>query len=163
QNKQLLAEIRRMAREPFNLMYAPLLRCHLFRLGQSSHVIFLNVHHILADRWSMGILQHEITSLYASLASKSTSSLSPLTLQYTDYTAQERMAGYAEKQLAYWKTKLKDAPPALELPFSKQRPSMHSFNGSIESFNIPSALAQPLRSLARRKRASLYILLLAAF
>lgn len=164
-HSQLLVDIRREARRPFDLTQAPLMRCHLFRLANSKHVIFLNVHHIIADRWSMGILQRELTLLYANLSTKGSTVLPPLHSQYTDYASKERVDGQTNihQQLAYWKTKLSNPPSPLELPFSKRRPLAQSFEGAIEPFDIRLDLGQKLRLLARQEKASLYMLLLAAF
>ncbi|MFP2934577.1 condensation domain-containing protein, partial [Pyxidicoccus sp. 3LG] len=41
---------------PFNLTTGPLLRAGLWKLGPTSHVLALNMHHIVSDGWSMGVL-----------------------------------------------------------------------------------------------------------
>ena len=44
------------ARRPFDLARGPLLRAALLRLGTSEHVLFLTMHHIVSDGWSIGVL-----------------------------------------------------------------------------------------------------------
>ena len=41
-----------------------MLRARLFRLEPTRHVLFLNLHHIAADGWSVGVLLRELGSLY---------------------------------------------------------------------------------------------------
>jgi amino acid adenylation domain-containing protein len=48
------------ARQPLALDRAPLLRMTVYRIAESSHVLFLNVHHIVCDGWSMGVLLTEL-------------------------------------------------------------------------------------------------------
>ncbi|MEE8584841.1 MAG: amino acid adenylation domain-containing protein, partial [Acidobacteriota bacterium] len=61
--KKLLS---REARRPFDLQEAPLLRAHLVHLQHEEQVLFVNMHHIASDGWSIGILVRELTALYDS-------------------------------------------------------------------------------------------------
>ena len=45
---------------PFDLSSAPLLRAELFRIAPDDHVLVLVVHHIVADGWSMSVIQREL-------------------------------------------------------------------------------------------------------
>src|SRR4051794_14689750 len=54
-----------LAREPFNLSQAPLLRGLLLRLGEREHVLVLSFHHIVVDGWSAGVLTRELGEVYA--------------------------------------------------------------------------------------------------
>jgi hypothetical protein len=49
---------------PFDLSAGPLLRTTLLRLAAEQYVLLLTIHHIIADGWSMGVLRHEIRTLY---------------------------------------------------------------------------------------------------
>ncbi|WP_263357601.1 non-ribosomal peptide synthetase [Acidicapsa ligni] len=162
---ELHALVRQMSRIPFNLSKPPLVRAHLFRLAPARHVAFVNVHHILADRESMDILQHEIEIIYTALAQGRAVDLPPLPIQYMDYAVWEREHSVVlhEQQSTYWKKKLADAPTYLELPFSKPRPSIQTFAGDIEPFFISEQTTAGLRVLALSENASLYMLLLSAF
>jgi len=48
------------ARRPFQLDRGPLLRTHLVRLGETSHVLVMTVHHIVFDGWSSGVFLREL-------------------------------------------------------------------------------------------------------
>ena len=62
---------------PFDLARGPLSRTLLIRLAPEEHILVLVVHHIIADGWSVGILNRELAQLYheacTMLASKSVS------------------------------------------------------------------------------------------
>ena len=66
------AEARRLIREesqrPFDLSRGPLLRAVLLKLGAENHIALLNMHHIISDGWSMGILTREMMALYDAFA-----------------------------------------------------------------------------------------------
>jgi len=55
------------ARRPFDLSHGPLLRCLAISLGFDDHVLILNVHHIVSDGWSTGILWRDISEAYAAI------------------------------------------------------------------------------------------------
>ena len=57
------------ARRPFDLETGPLLRAQLLRLGAEEHLLLLNVHHIVSDDWSMGVLWRELSSGYTAFVS----------------------------------------------------------------------------------------------
>ena len=47
---------------PFNLKKGPLIRLTLVRLEEKKYIILFNMHHIISDGWSMGILAKEFFS-----------------------------------------------------------------------------------------------------
>ena len=53
-------EARRLAREeaekPFDLTHGPLLRAGLVRLTETTHLLLVTLHHIVADGWSITLL-----------------------------------------------------------------------------------------------------------
>src|SRR5271165_1819759 len=123
------AELRRRLREevcePFDLARGPLLRTRLYRLGEQEHVLFVNMHHIVTDGWSIGVLFRELGLLYSAFCKGQPSPLPELAIQYADYARWQRdwLQGAAlERQLEYWKEQLKSAPTLLELPTDRPRP-----------------------------------------
>ena len=52
------------AHRPFDLVRGPLLRVKLLRLEEQDHILFITLHHIVCDGWSMGVLYHELSVLY---------------------------------------------------------------------------------------------------
>ncbi|HEX6290617.1 MAG TPA: condensation domain-containing protein, partial [Herpetosiphonaceae bacterium] len=50
--------------QPFVLATGPLLRATLFGMDAETHVLLLNLHHIIADGWSMQVLLRELVQLY---------------------------------------------------------------------------------------------------
>src|SRR3954451_21387834 len=53
------------ARLGFDLGTGPLLRTTLFRVGPVDQVLFVGIHHIVADGWSLGIFFRELKAIYA--------------------------------------------------------------------------------------------------
>jgi amino acid adenylation domain-containing protein len=130
------------------------------------HKLLVVLHHIITDEWGTGILHKEITMLYEDFSRGQAPSLPELPIQYADFACwqRDRLQGEVlEKQLAYWKNELAGAPQVLELTTDKTRPATQSFRGAWESFQLPSEVLDPLKSLGREERATLFTTLLAGF
>ena len=153
------------AHQPFDLEAGPLLRAQLLRLAAEEHLLLLNVHHIVSDGWSMGVLWRELSSLYTAFVSGHAPDLPRLPIQYADYAVWQRewlQGEVLEGQLAYWKEKLADLS-TLELPTDRPRPPVPSYQGAHLTFDLPAPLTQALKELGRREGATLFMTLLAAF
>jgi amino acid adenylation domain-containing protein len=163
-------EVRRLVREeattPFDLARGPLVRAALLRLDAAEHVLLLDMHHIVSDGWSVGLLFGELAALYGTTSSGSPSPLPELPIQYADFACwqRERLQGAAlEEQVAWWRQRLAGAAPSLELPADRARPPLQTHRGDFALLTIDPDLAASLRDLARRQRGTLFMTLLAAW
>ncbi|MFU3809263.1 non-ribosomal peptide synthase/polyketide synthase [Pseudomonas aeruginosa] len=162
----LREEAQRESLQPFDLCEGPLLRVRLIRLGEERHVLLLTLHHIVSDGWSMNVLIEEFSRFYSAYATGAEPGLPALPIQYADYALWQRSwleAGEQERQLEYWRGKLGERHPVLELPTDHPRPAVPSYRGSRYEFSIEPALAEALRGTARRQGLTLFMLLLGGF
>ena len=87
-------EVLRLAKEdttlPFDLTVGPLFRAHLIRMTDDDHAIILNMHHIISDGWSVGVLMNEIIQLYVAFSKNLPSPLPELKIQYPDFAVWQR-------------------------------------------------------------------------
>ncbi|HSU17559.1 non-ribosomal peptide synthetase [Longimicrobium sp.] len=154
------------AARPYDLAAEPAFRARLVRLAPRSHLLILATHHIATDGWSVGILQRELSSLYAAFRDGRTPRLEALPVQYADYAAwqREQLRGAAlEAQMSWWRSHLAGAPTLLELPADHPRPAAQSYRGGVHHFTLPARLVASLEALQRAEGATLYMVLLAAF
>ncbi len=154
------------AARPFDLAAGPLLRVSLVRLATEDHVLFLTMHHIISDGWSVGILINEIATAYEALCADKQTALADLPIQYADFACwqRERLQGNElEAALAYWKQQLSEGNEPLDLPLDRPRPQAQTHRGATLSFTIAPEILDQLKSLARKESATLYITLLAGF
>ena len=166
QEARLREEAQRESLQPFDLGEGPLLRVRLIRLGEERHVLLLTLHHIVSDGWSMNVLIEEFSRFYSAYATGAEPGLPALPIQYADYALWQRSwleAGEQERQLEYWRGKLGERHPVLELPTDHPRPAVPSYRGSRYEFSIEPALAEALRGTARRQGLTLFMLLLGGF
>ncbi|WP_129410282.1 non-ribosomal peptide synthase/polyketide synthase [Pseudomonas aeruginosa] len=166
QEARLREEAQRESLQPFDLCEGPLLRVRLIRLGEERHVLLLTLHHIVSDGWSMNVLIEEFSRFYSAYATGAEPGLPALPIQYADYALWQRSwleAGEQERQLEYWRGKLGERHPVLELPTDHPRPAVPSYRGSRYEFSIEPTLAEALRGTARRQGLTLFMLLLGGF
>lgn len=156
----------REARRPFDLAYGPLVRTFLLRVDDEQHILFICIHHIVSDGWSMEVFLREVSTLYRERTAGRTAALPELPCQYIDFAEWQRsklVGNVLRAQLAYWKDKLAGMPTALELPTDRRRPPVQGTNGAHHAFTVPAVCAGALRELGRREGATLFMTLLAAF
>ena len=154
------------AQQPFDLATGPLLRVTLLNLAAAENVLLFNMHHIISDGWSMGVLVREVTSLYQAFVSDTPALLPELPIQYADFAHWQRQwltGEVLQAQIDYWKAQLEGAPPLLELPTDHPRPAIQSFRGSQLDFNIPVEVTEQLEQLSRQQGVTLFMTLLAAY
>jgi amino acid adenylation domain-containing protein/non-ribosomal peptide synthase protein (TIGR01720 family) len=164
------AELRRLAiaeaRRPFDLVAGPVLRACLVRQGAQEHALLITLHHIVCDGWSTGILVRETAELYEALRAGLPSPLPEPALQYADFSFWQRgwLTGEVlEAEIAYWRQRLADYPPVLDLPADRSRPTVLSYRGARQLLRLPSALSAALAELSRRAGTTLFMTLLGAF
>jgi amino acid adenylation domain-containing protein len=150
----------------FDLARGPLIRAHLVRMEEQEHVLLVTQHHIVSDAWSMGVLARELGTLYGAFSQGEENPLEPLGIQYADYAAWQRewLSGeLLQKQSAYWREALGDAPALLELPTDRPRPEQQSFAGGYVPVVIERELAEGLKELSRRQGTTLFMTLLSGW
>jgi non-ribosomal peptide synthetase component F len=164
------AELERIAlaeaQVPFDLNRAPLWRCRLVRLAEHEHALVYVVHHIISDRWSVGVLVQELAALYEANGAGHPSPLPDLKLRYSDYAAWQRRqldTDHQQSQLGYWHKLLGIRPPVLELPTDRPRPPVSSSRGHRQTLSLPAGLVGRLKALARDQNTTLFMVMLAVF
>ena len=167
---QQKTEVQRLVKEdanqPFDLTKGPLMRATLIQVAQQSYVFVLNLHHIVADGWSMGVLMDELAACYEAFRNGETPSLPELSIQYADYASWQRQwleEGNLEKQLHYWQEKLQDSEPLLPLPTDFPRPAEQQYDGALYTTTFSKELLEKLQALSREEGATLFMTLLSGF
>ncbi len=154
------------ARTLFDLESPPLFRSRLVRLAPQVHVWLFSVHHIVADGWSLAVLQRELSQAYRRAVAGETQHEPPLAVQYPDFAHWQRSRvaeGAFRDQQAYWLAQLDGSLPEIDLPADRPRPPRQDFTGGWITRALPESLWERAQSLAAEEGATLLAVLLAAF
>jgi amino acid adenylation domain-containing protein len=160
-NNLLPAKLLESASKPFNLAAAPGFRVALFRISATEHVLLFVLHHILGDMSSLSILIEELSFCYNALVADKPVPFESVPAQFLDYALQESNLDNSES-LKFWHDHLEGCSDELEFPLDYSRPASASFSGALERFEIAPDLAAKIKTLARKNRSSVYMVLLAA-
>ncbi|UCH93006.1 MAG: amino acid adenylation domain-containing protein, partial [Candidatus Aminicenantes bacterium] len=145
---------------PFDLTQAPLIRVGLIREEEEKHVLLIDMHHIITDGTSMGILKKEFLDLYKGERP------GPLGIQYKDFSVwqtSDSVRKTLDHQESFWLEAFEGEIPVLELPTDYPRPVEKSYEGQMLTFPLEPEASEALRKLARQEKATLYMVLLAMF
>jgi len=154
------------ARFSFNLATGPLLRFKLVRLAAEEHILLCVMHHIVCDGWSLEVFVRELAVLYDQSSGGPEVSLPDLSIQYGDYAIWQRewiADDLLNGQARYWKQKLAGAPALLRLPADHVRPYEQTYDGASQVIPIPKDLVHSLAAFGHTRRATLFMVMLAAF
>jgi hypothetical protein len=164
--QEMLRVARREARRPFDLARDLMLRVSAIRLDDEDHVLLAVEHHIAFDGWSDTQLFEELAELYEAEIERREPQLPPLPVQYADYAVWQRAQMQGEllaSHLEHWRSQLAGAPPHIELPTDRPRPSVQRFDGAHQHFELSGDLVAEARVLAAREGATPFMVLFAAF
>jgi amino acid adenylation domain-containing protein len=135
---------------PFDLQTAPLLRVGLANIDDREHVLLVDMHHIICDGTSTGILVDDFIRLYRGDKPE------PLRIRYKDYALwRHRLfeSGSIEKQVSYW-LNLHGGQggeiPVLDLPTDFPRPAVFNFDGARHGFTLDAAATGGVKDLGAR-------------
>ncbi|OAB38378.1 non-ribosomal peptide synthetase [Paenibacillus glacialis] len=148
---------------PFDLGSAPLIRVGLAKRQEEQYILIVDIHHIVADGSSIGVIVKEFSTLYND---NSVNSLEAIRIHYKDYAVWQNKQvgnGALEQQENYWVNQFAEDPPVLNMLTDYPRPQIQSFEGAVESLDIDGELLSKLKQLASITGTTLYMVLLAAY
>ena len=164
QDALLLAQ--RELNTSFNLSEAPLIRARLVRLTPTNHILLITLHHIISDGSSAELLTRELAQYYAAFSTGQQPSIKSLPMQYSEFSIIQRrlfQSGQLDSQFLYWRKILAGTPTLHTLPCDLSRPEQPSYSGATVTLHLDNDLMDGLSDLARRHRATTFMVLVTAF
>ena len=155
-----------LARQPFDLATAPLIRLALIAAGPGRHLFVLVLHHSISDGSSMKILLDELSAVYRAETAGLPVSLPPLLMEYSDYAEWQQESIRDEeldRQLSYWREQLRGAPQVLILPTGRPRPARRSARGGMATIYVDATTTQRLAAVAHGAHATMFMVFLTGF
>ena len=148
------------AKTTFDLEVGPLLKVNLLKLSQENYIVLFNMHHIISDGWSAGVLIKDFLSHYHAYGQENSQLMPPLRIHYKDYTSWQESQLETSKlqdQRDYWLAKLTPVPVRLNLPVDYPRPPVKSFQGNTITWQPEPELIDTFEKLIKAQEASLFM------
>lgn len=145
---------------PFDLNRAPLVRVKLVQLSGDRHLLLIDMHHIISDGVSTGILINDLGSLYEG------EELPKAKLHYKDFAFWQNSTDRKEQMKemsSFWLKTFSGDLPSLDLPTDKIRPDKQSFHGDRVTFHMNRKLTGRIHRLIDETGTTLYMFLMATF
>ena len=145
---------------PFDLRQTSQLRVGLVKLREQTHLLLVDMHHIISDGLSQSQLIQDFRALYQG------ENLPSLPLQYKDYAVWQQNAKQQSSQAyqqTFWKNEFKEEVSALELPTDFPRPAIRSYRGNSKQFSLSKSESQAIKALADQNGATLFMTLLSCY
>jgi hypothetical protein len=135
------------------------MRAAVIRTAPLEHYLLVDLHHIVADGYSLRNILEDFANLYAG------NNVAKPLLRYADYAEWQQRPSYQQlldAQKKYWTAAL-PAVTRLNLPLDFERPAEPDYNGDKVSFVIGDDLLARLKALAAGEQTTLFTVLLSVF
>ena len=145
---------------PFDSAVAPLWRVHLFRLASGACYLFWDIHHIITDGVSQGILKRD---LFALLQGREVPVPKRRYVDVALWREQEGQQEVSEAQTEFWRRLFDPLPAPLELPMDVSRPPVQVYQGASVTFALHREEEDALRRMARDCDCTVFMVVMAVF
>ena len=137
----------------------PWLCLTLVKLAETSHILLICLHSLIANERSTEIFLQELGVLYDAFLADKPAPLPELPLQYGDYAIAERQSLTEETLEArrdYWQQWLSREPQPLVLPTDKPIPKEQSFQAETLQTQISPEHTAKLKILSQKQQVTLF-------
>lgn len=153
------AAMDRLRREVMTPESAPLLRATLLVVDSTTHVLFLNIHHIVSDHNSLGVIFDDLISAYRARRDGCASQWATLPIQFADYALWQRSAfdatgPWGQAEVAHWRAALAGLPDETRVATDHPRPPVIGKRGHTVHFTVAADRRTSLVHLAEDTGAS---------
>lgn len=154
-----------MVNEKFTLTNSNLFKFKLAKFPDGKGGVILNVHHIIADSWSLGLTIQEIVKIYHCLLNKNSEYISDtfsyknLIMSEQDYKNSNRYQSDKE----FWNSYLQDFSEPVSIPSINKSFYSGSSKGERLSFNIDCDLITKVSKFCDKNKISNYSFFMSIF
>ena len=165
--KKIIKENKKRYSIQFNLCEETPYRVFLFKIAEDDYVLLMNIHHIITDFTSTGIMIENLWSIYEDIISNP--NYEPVIeedtryFEYIEWQKELLNSERGKNKLNYWLDKLGGELQTLNLPLDKPRPVVQTFKGDTVKFNIGKNITEALREFSKQEKKTLYTVMLTAF
>ncbi|BCJ96165.1 hypothetical protein acsn021_37340 [Anaerocolumna cellulosilytica] len=160
--KKIIAEENK---KPFDLSKIPM-KIRVIKMDKTKSYIYINIHHIITDGWSIEILFKELIQIYDSYKNNLAVSVKPQQPMYVNWAEMQNdwlESTEAKLMEEYWVEELSKPLPILNFPADFVRPQLQTYNGSFIKFVINAEQTKKFREMSKRNTLTPYMLMLATY
>lgn len=165
-NKEDLKKIEeKMKSHIFDILHADLFDFKIFKYPDSTGGVIVNIHHIISDSWTLGLIAKNIVDKYYHLCHNIP--IESKNVSYIDYINYEKKylnSSKFENDRKFWQTYLENRPDSITIPsFCETNGQDFSFHANRKIFNIDSSLVEKMNDFCHFHNISLFNLFMAIY
>lgn len=163
--EELKKETEKIVRTPFRLENSELFKFYIFKFENGEGGFMLNIHHLIADAWTLAFICNEIIKTYSDLKQNKEVETKAI-YSYIDYIKAEQEYLESEKyqkDKAYWEEKLKTIPEVATIPGSKLNADESNPAGERKQFNLDAVEVEKIKQYCKKYKISLYNFFMAIY
>lgn len=175
-------DVIRVTQRVFNLHQGHVFAIDVFEIEKDHYQLLINLHHIVTDGWSMGLLVQDFLNLYQAYEDRhhtlkseepQTHAISP---SYLDWAAYQQscldnvepenvnQANTENNKLQdYWQQRLQGVSHSINLPVDHAYPNVQTSAGKLHEVTLEESLTTQLDAVALQHKVTPFTLYLAAF
>ena len=163
--KGLEKEREKIVRTPFKLENSELFKFYIFKFENGEGAFMLNIHHLIADAWTLAFICNEIIKTYSALKQNKEVETKAI-YSYIDYIKSEQEYLESEKyqkDKTYWEEQFTTIPEVATIPGSKENVDEANPAGERKQFNLDRTDVEKIKEYCRRNKISLYNFFMAIY
>lgn len=139
----------------------PLFSLHLVHFGEEEYRMLMAVHHLIFDGWSLSLFMEKILNKYQNIP---VSAPVYTNADYVQFLHSSSNIQKAEKELQFWKNKLRNLPERWKLPFKiNANPAEAGKYGERFWWHTNKLLTADIESFALENRTTPFVVFMTAF
>lgn len=163
--KELEKETKKIVRTPFELKNSELFKFYIIKFKNGEGGFMLNIHHLMADAWTLAFISNEIIKTYSELKQEKEVEAEAI-YSYIDYIKAEQEYLESEKykkDKAYWEEKFAQIPEVATIPGSKENADESNPQGERKQFNLSASQVEEIKQYCKGNKISLYNFFMAVY
>ena len=162
---ELEKETEKIVRTPFNLENSELYKFYIFKFENGEGGCMLNIHHLIADAWTLAFICNEIIQIYSNLKQNKEIEKDAI-YSYAEYIKSEQEYLKSEKyqkDKLYWEEKFSQIPEIATIPGSKKNVDENNPIGERQQFNLDTTKVEKIKQYCKENKISLYNFFMAIY
>ena len=163
--QDVINKTKSFANIPFEIENNFLFRFLLYKLPNNEGGVIINIHHIISDSWTLGLIGKEIADIYCKILSNNYEfNKCPSYLDYIEAENEYLNSSRFNKDKEFWEEKFKTVPEIASIPSYKSNASTNiSCSGNRKSFNISTQELDKIKEFCANYNVSLYNFFMAVY
>ncbi len=163
--QEVIEKTKDFANIPFKIENNFLFKFLLYKLPNNEGGVIINIHHIISDSWTLGLIGKEIANIYCKILNKNYDfNKYPSYLNYIKEENEYLNSSRFSKDKEFWEEKFKTIPEIASIPSYKNNISNNiSCAGNRKIFNINSKELNKIKEFCTNYNVSLYNFFMAIY